>query len=176
MKNFLKVFVLIFIIIFSLSNVSCSSDNIKEDIIKYDSQYKAISLWNELNSLQEIVKNNQKSENFDIYQLELVLIKQVEIRNKIIESLKTIKAPEILEEFHENKLNQLIYRNQADTLLLEDFRDNFLTNSYNAEESENAFEKIKVLMDQSESYSIKADKLREQLSIKYHLTEILPSY
>lgn len=177
MKIFLKLFALIIIIIFSFFNVSCSFNNIREDIIEYDSQYKAIPLWDELNSLQDIVKNNQKLENFDIYQLELALINQVEIRDKVIEALNTIKAPEVLKKFHENKLNQLIYRNQADTLLLEDFRDNFLTESYNAEESKKAFEKINTLMDQSESYSLKADNFRELIYKKYKLSEIiLPKY
>ena len=87
-----------------------------------------------------------------------------------------MKVPEVLKEFHKYKLNQLIYRNQADTLLLKDFRDNFLTNSYDTVESKKAFEKINMLMDQSESYSIMADKLREQLYKEYQLSEILPNY
>ena len=173
---YFKVLILLLFIISSCLNIACSYNNVREDIIRYDQQYQTIPEWDELNNLQQTVSDNLSLNTYDIYGLEKSLINLVETRDKIIEKLNIMQVPDILKTFHENKLNQLIYRNQADTLLLEDFRYNLLTNNYDNEKSKKVLEEIKEIRNKSENYFLQADKLRKEIYNKYDLNEMQLKY
>jgi hypothetical protein len=168
-----KILISLFIIICTLLTTSCSYNNTREDIIKYDNKYHAITEWDKLNALQQNISDNLALNTLDIYLLEKLLINLVETRDKIIEKLNIMQVPDVLKIFHETKLKQLNYRNQADTLLLEDFRENLLTNDYDSEKSKQAFDKIKEFRDKSEDYFLQSEKIKKEIYTKYGLDDIL---